>query len=93
MLAELEQIRAQYRMRIYRESNLDMVDVMVALEDFGEMRAAEEELVKNSVIAAVRNIIGITPRVLFTDIETVQEMTDGSSMVVDERWHGRGLSK
>lgn len=86
MLAGLEHVRAKYMMRIYRESKLDMVDVLVAMEDLGRVLSKEEkELIKGSVIAAVRNIIGITPRVVFTSIETMLEMADRISTVVDER--------
>lgn len=86
MLADLEHIRAKYRMRIYRKSKLDMVDVLVAMVDLGrQLSSEEEELIKGSVIAAVRKTIGITPRVLFTDIETMQEAAEWVSTVVDER--------
>lgn len=86
MLADLEHIRARYRMRIYRKSKLDMVDVLVAMEDLGRaLSADEEELIKGRVIAAVRDIIGITPRVLFTDMDALQEAADSTSVVVDER--------
>lgn len=84
MLADLEHIRAQYQIRIYRESNLDMLDVMVAVEDFGRT-FPEEEFIRNSVTAAVKNVVGIAPRVVFTDMETLREASGRRSMIVDER--------
>lgn len=86
MLTELENIRARYRMRIYRESKLDMVDVLVAMEDFG-MTSSEEkkEFIRNNVISAVRDTIGITPNVLFTNMESMQESAGRIATVVDER--------
>lgn len=84
ILADLEFIRAQYRIRICREANLDMIDVMVAVEDFGGI-LPEEAFIKNSVIAAVKNVVGIAPRVIFTDMKTLWETFGRSAMVVDER--------
>ena len=85
-LAELEHIRARYQMRIYRKSKLDMVDVLVAMEDFkrGSMDA-EKKFIKNNVITVVKEVIGITPNVLFTDMEAIQEPAGRIATVVDER--------
>lgn len=86
MLAELEHIRARYQMRIYRESKLDMVDILVAMEDFERTSLeVEKEFIKNNVISAVRSTIGITPKVLFTDMEVMQETAGRIAVVVDER--------
>lgn len=86
MLADLEHIRARYRMRIYRESKLDMIDVLVAMEDLEKTPSeAEKELVKNNVITAVRETIGITPKVVFTNMEAITEVPGRTSVVVDER--------
>lgn len=86
VLAELEHIRARYRMRIYRESKLDMVEVLVVMENFERISSeADKELIKNNVISAVKGIIGITPKVLFTDMEAMLETESRISTVVDER--------
>ncbi len=86
MLADLEHVRVRYRMRIYRESKLDMIEVLVAMEEFGRVPSIEEkEVIRSSVVTAVRNTIGITPKVLFTDMKMIQETSKGNSVVVDER--------
>lgn len=85
MFERLNDMNARYLMRIYAEANLDMIDVLVAMETFGGTLSVEEEFVRNRVVTEVRNTIGITPRVLFTNIEGVQEIASKRIAVVDER--------
>lgn len=85
MFERLNDMNARYLMRIYAEANLDMIDVLIAIANFGGTLPAEEEFIRERVITEVRNTIGITPRVLFTDIEGVQETAIGDYTVVDER--------
>ena len=85
MFERLNDMNARYLMRIYAEANLDMIDVLIAITNFGGTLPAEEEFIRDRVITEVRNTIGITPKVLFTDIEGVQETAIGSYTVVDER--------
>ena len=85
MFERLNDMNARYLMRIYAEANLDMIDVLIAMGNFGGTLPAEEEFIRDRVITEVRNTIGIMPKVLFTDTEEVQETAIGSYTVVDER--------
>ncbi len=86
MFAGINDVHARYLMRIYRTAGLDMVDVMVGLDETQELLLAQEkDFVKIKVTAAVRNLIGVTPNVLFANTEEIARMARGVSTVVDER--------
>ncbi len=86
MFAGINDVHARYLMRIYRTAGLDMVDVMVGLDETQELLLAQEkDFVKIKVTAAVRNLIGVTPNVLFANTEESARMARGVSTVVDER--------
>lgn len=87
-LSELNDIHARYLIRIYREAKLDMVEVLVELSRItGVFLTEGEEIVKIRVARAIRNILGITPRVRLVQEGTIQHSAGRISTVVDERYN------
>lgn len=88
MFARLDDIHARYLMRIYRESNLDMVDVMIEPNELrGAFLTEGEEIVKLRVAKAVRSTIGIMPKVRLVEPGAIQHTTGRISTVIDDRWY------
>lgn len=86
MFAELEDIHAKYLMRIYKEANLDMVDVTIELDKTQGIFLTEmEKLVKIRVEKAVKSTIGIMPKVHIADMGELQRASGKNSMIIDDR--------
>lgn len=85
-LAKLNDIHARYLIHIYREAKLDMVEVLIEPSGIsGAFLTEGEEIVKIRVAKAVRNIIGITPKVRLVDEGAIPHITGRISTVSDER--------
>lgn len=85
-LAQLNDIHARYLIRIYREANLDMVEMLIEpCEISGAFLTEGEEIVKMRVAKAVRNVIGIAPTVRLVDEDTIPHTTGRISTVSDDR--------
>lgn len=84
VLAGLEDIRASYRVCVDKEHNLDVVDVYVAPDEPVEtfLVQCEEETVKHKVAKAVRNVLGVTPRVSI--IEHLEQIKQGKKWNADD---------
>lgn len=93
MFAEINDINARYLMRIYIEANLDMIDVIIEPDaSDGIYPAKKEETVKIRVAKAVRNIIGVMPKVYLVGTGAIQHTVGRISTVVDDRRRTKRLS-
>lgn len=86
MFEKLNDTNARYLMRIYVESNLDMVDVMIEFDAFDSIVSeGKEETVKNRVTKAVKSIMGITPKTHLVGTGAIQHTAGKIYTVVDDR--------
>lgn len=85
-LAGLSDMETGYTVRIDRENNLDVVDVII--ESYRHSKIAQmqsEETMKIKVKKAMKNVIGMIPRVSIADKEIANRFEGGKVTVLDQR--------
>lgn len=85
-LLALEDINASYMVCVKREHNLDIVEVFIKPAEFSRSSFTEdEESIKRRVAKAVRNVIGMMPKVIMADEKISRHFDEEKVTIFDKR--------